>query len=264
MQHIYQGAQGRYMAQGIESQRGVKHVGLIIIAGLFILGGGLLAWRYLSPESSSQNAPKASACGYPDDDLCKFFTKWKALKSYRMVSSSTDIASNSRSTITMDIDGDNSHVVIGGPSAHELIIIGNKTTYTKAPNGVWWKQEASAQQENAIADAEGKPEFQEPSKDPKVTDTSYTLIGKVACGTLTCFKYQVFDPASPTDTGYIWFDTKDYLIRRSTMDSESFTTDATFSYDNVSVTAPTGFKTLNSNQTLMPGQNEPTTLQTAQ
>jgi hypothetical protein len=48
------------------------------------------------------------------------------------------------------------------------------------------------------------------------------------------------------------------------MDSESFTTDATFSYDNVSVTAPTGFKTLNSNQTLMPGQNEPTTLQTSQ
>ena len=250
------------MKKGIESQRGVKHIGLIIAGSVLILAGALVGWRYLSNQNAANGTQKVSQCGYPDDNLCKFFTKWKSLTSYQMVSYSTDKASNTHTTLTMEVSGNNSHVVIDGPYAHEMIIVGESVTYTKAPNGVWWKREASPQQQNAIADAEGKPEFQEPTKDGSPGGTSYTYIGTDACGNLTCLKYQIFDPESPTDDNYLWFDTKDHLVRRSSYNTESFTNDLSFTYNNVTVTEPTSFKVLNSNQALYPGRNEPTTLQT--
>lgn len=256
------------------NQTGFAHLGIILAVVGVVAIGALVAWRFMGTAKdstasvSSELAQKiASAkCEYDDKDLCKFFVSFKEHKQYKMVTTAAGYeGENGPTTSTYEVDGDNWRSVTTGQYASEIIMIGEFTTYTKAPNGTWWKQ--TREPSDAPVDTELTPtdttDFEEPTTDETADPTIYKALGKEACGTLTCFKYQVVDKSSEGTTQYIWFDTKDYQLRRTTYASDGMSSDTTFSYDKVSVKAPGSFKELGPNQYLMPGENEPTTMPTA-
>lgn len=255
-------------------QSGFAHLGLILAVVGVLVVGGLVAWRFLAADKANPGDAAVDAlskqlasakCEYDDKDICKFFVSYKAHKSYSMNTTMTDKASGEKSTMKFAIDGDNYHTVTTGSYASEQITIGKTAIYTKTPNGTWWKQTIT---ENKPTDTPviEKTDLEEPSADNDQEETknttSYKPLGKEACGSLTCFKYQVVEADRTDSTDYIWFDTKSYQLRRSTSDTPDQTSDTTFVYDSVKVTAPSNYKELGPNQYIMPGQDEPSTMPT--
>lgn len=246
-------------------QRGVGHLGLIIAVVVVLAIGGVGYFVYNKNKSGGtstadkaiQEALKNAKCDYDDKDLCKFFTSYEAQKYFTIDSVSE--SDGKKTTMTLKTEGDGkSYMKIGGETPYEVIYIGT-TTYTKAADGTWWKQTTK----NDTADdfkSDADIDIQEP-ENAEAAKTKYKKIGKEKCGNLTCFKYQEILP-DPAAISYLWFDDKDYQIRRTQTIDNGNTTDATYSYGKVSITEPSPVKELGENQYLMPGASEPTTLPT--
>ncbi len=126
----------------------------------------------------------------------------------------------------------------------EMIIMGD-TTYVKDPaDGSWWKQVAT------VTDASPTPgKFKVPTVDEakqQLADKQNTAIfkaeGTEACGSLTCYKYLETDNGDGTSAKTIWFDNQQFLTRKDVQTMGSSTVTNTYSYDNVSVTAPSPTK----------------------
>ena len=256
-------------------QYGFGHIGLILaVVGVLSLGG-LIAWRYLgaqkpAPSSAATSLAQQLAtakCDYDDKDLCKFFVSWKQHDNYRMSSKSVDKKENATTSITYDVQGDKTYSLIKSPAFNSTTItVGARTTYILAANGTWWKQTLPENEQTTATETVPKVELNDPSEettDTAAPKTEYKLVGKEACGKLTCFKYQVLNPDVSGTTEYIWFDNKDYQLRRSTSESADFSSDMTFTYDGVVVKVPATYNDLAPNQVLMPGASEPTTIPTA-
>ena len=217
---------------------------LIIIAVIVVALGG--AGLYLSktgnsPLSALVKAPLNPNCELKDPELCKFMNNWKDLKNFTIHSASKDSSGTSESTF--EVQGDNSHMSVNmGKDSMEMINLDN-TTYTKDfSDGKWWKTTYDKTKSDQFTkDIVNKDTFNESKA---VEDkTTYKALGKEACGDLMCFKYQVIDPADTSMTQYIWFDDKDYLLRKqSTTDNQGVTTESTFSYNNASISAPSPVK----------------------
>lgn len=245
--------------------RGIAHVALIAIIVVVLAGVGFAAYRVMNKDKDGKtgvdNATQKAAedeCKKENDDkdLCKFLTNWEIGQKYRMISTDEKGAKS-----TFEIDGNKSHISMtmeGG--AYEVITI-DKTTYTKA-GSVWYKQTIKEADQDVAKDY--KVDFDDPSESaPEAPKTTYTKLGKEACGNLQCFKYQVNDPASPEDKQFIWFDDNDYLIRRQRTETKDGASEVTFEYDNVNVSEPSPVQELGPNQYIVPGQAEPMTLPTA-
>jgi Tfp pilus assembly protein PilV len=228
-------------------QRGFAHLALILIVVVVVGVIGFAGWRVMSKNKTASTgnavtdavaritASKECLKDYNDKDLCKFLSSWNINKKFKTETTST--TDGKTTTSALAVDGDNSSIKLSGDVSMEVITIGD-TTYTKAGT-TWWKQTAK------------KAEPQ----------TKYERIGKEACGNLTCFKYKVVDPKDTDTTQHIWFDTKDYLIRKTLTESKDGSkSESVFSYDNVSVTVPSPVKELGPNQYIVPGQSEPQTL----
>lgn len=219
------------------NQKGIAHLGLIL-AGVVVLGViGFAGFKVFSGKKATDNniisrAALEAACTESDKNICKFQAGWKTHKYYTVKMKTT-----------------------GGETAYETITIDN-TMYTKAPNGVWWQQTLKSEENTSKLDFT----FDDSSDDSEKKDapkTTYKNLGTETCGDLTCHKYQVLTEGSE-DIEYIWFDTEDYQLRKTRTESkDGSVTEGTFSYDKISITAPSPVKELGPNQYLVPGQNEP-------
>jgi outer membrane lipoprotein-sorting protein len=255
-----------YMNKNLSSDnRGIAHVALIAVIVVVVGAIGFAAYRVAnkdkdsssSVDSSTQKAAEADCKKEIDDkDVCKFLSSWDVSKQYRMVTTDPKGAKS-----TFEIDGDNSRISMNMEAgSYEVITIG-KVTYTKAGD-VWYKQTIKDPEQDVAKDY--KADFEEPSKDkPEASKTTYTKIGKEACGNLQCFKYQVNEPEAKDEKQFIWFDDEDYKIRRSRTETAEGATEITFEYSNVSVKEPSPVKELGPNQYIVPGQTEPMTMPTA-
>jgi hypothetical protein len=204
-----------------------------------------------------RDAVKNAKCDYDDKDLCKFFTGWNAQDSYEYKATATQDGTDSKTTVKTEGD-DKFYMKLEGSVAYEITQIGN-ILYTKATDGTWWKQTLPETEASTYKD-EGDVEFAEPDSETEGQQVTYKKIGKEKCGDLNCFKYQVVDPAQASTTTYIWFDDKDYQLRRMQTSSDNYTFDSTYSYNKVTVSEPSPVKELGANQYIVPGQTEPTTL----
>lgn len=245
-------------------QRGsVVAIIVAVIAVVAVAGIGYFAWSNTKKNAENATGSIASKlaeakCEYDDKDLCKFFTSYKEHKNYKVTGKT--VSGEEESTSVIKAEGkDKTHMTVSGGGLNmETITIG-KTTYTKGADGTWWKQTSDDTKLE-----EGKSESEEIELvEPTEAETSmieYKKIGKEKCGDLECLKYEVIDPKSSDTTQYIWFDTKDYQIRRMTIESPDGSSDMTYSYEDVKVTEPSPVKELGPNQYLVPGQSEPTTM----
>jgi hypothetical protein len=243
-----------------DDQRGIAHVVEIVIIAVIVLGvGGFIAWRVM--DSQKQNASTGGnqlanvPCDLSDKDLCKFFSSWKASGQYKVTSSQTADGKTSTSTYEASDNGKNYRMTMSGEGVpYEIIGIGD-TLYTKDnSDGKWWKQQLPKEQESTVK-GNYNYDFEAPKSDtpePASQEPTYKKIGKEACGNLTCFKYEVVDPSS-SGKQTLWFDDKDYQLRRALIESEGTVSDQIFEYSSVSITAPSPTKDLGSDPLYLPG-----------
>lgn len=249
------------------NQQGFAHVGIIVGVILFVGVLGLVIWRLWdtqhkgSPASSAvQQAIANAQCDTNDKDICKFYASWKATSSLKVAS--TDVADGKTTSSTFESSdaGKRFHMVTNvNGKPYETISIDN-AIYTRDASGTWWKQTLEPSKESTYK-GDYNYDFSDPNDTKATQKVTYKALGKEACGNLTCFKYQVVDPAAADSTQYIWFDTKDYQLRRMrTENKDGSTSDQSFSYANVSINAPSPVKDLAPNQTLNPETGEVMTL----
>lgn len=242
-------------------EQGIALIILIIAAVVVLIGVlGYVAWQNFVVKGSGNLAMDAASkqareeCEKENDkDICRFLTSWKADQQYRMTSVSGD------STSVFEVDGDKTHMTMSGEMTYDVISI-DKATYTKAGD-VWYKQVIEDPADDVTSG--GKVDFEEPStsKESETKDqTTYKNLGKEACGKLTCFKYEVVSSDNGESKEFIWFDDRDYKLRRTLSQTPEGTHEATFEYENVTVSIPSPVKDLAPNQYIIPGQSEPQTM----
>jgi outer membrane lipoprotein-sorting protein len=248
-------------------QQGFAHVLLVIIIVAVLGVIGFVGWKVVSKKATDTAANTVSraaleaACKETDKNVCKFMASWKSQKYYTVTTKSTSDGTTSESTYQSE-GTTKFHLTAKGETPYEMIVLGNDT-YTKASNGTWWKQTTKPEETKKFSSAADPSEkvVDDTTADTPESKTTYKNLGKEACGNLTCYKYQVIDSSSPDDKSYIWFDTKDYQLRRTRDEAKDGTvTDSTYSYDKVAITVPSPVKVLGPNQVLVPGQSEPMTL----
>lgn len=251
----------RSLFQPTRNERGIGHIGVILAIVVVLAAGGVgwWVWQKNNDDSSTltqaqQDAIKNAKCDYDDKDLCKFFIGWKATENYTI--NATSEMGGKKATSVIQNEKDRSYVKMSGELSYETITIDN-VLYTKAGD-TWYKQTLPGQ------DAEEHKnsvdiDFTEPSPDDEVP-INYKKIGTEKCGEHTCFKYQIIDESQQNTTQYLWFDNKDYQLRRMQVTDGNGTYDATFSYEKTSIKEPSPVKELGDNQYIVPGQSEPTTL----
>lgn len=237
-----------------KDQRGTLSPMLIIIIIVAIGVVGFAGYKVFSTKKSTSNksatvpaqakeeAKEACMKEVNDKDLCKFLSNWESSKTYKATFASTD-AEGKKSVMRIEADGDNSSsVVLDGEKETAAFITANKVYYMKdEEKGVWYKMPST--QTPPAADTNPVSKLNEETKEEggeTKNTTTYKKIGKETCGNTTCFKYQVID-TSDTDTveSFVWFGDNDYkLVRWTTKSKDGSTSDSTFSYEKVSVVAP--------------------------
>ena len=247
-------------------ERGIAHIVEIVIIAVVLLGvAGFIGWRVLDanqnkPNAAQQAIANAECKKINDQDVCKFLTGWKQNTSYKVTSTQTVAGESSTSIFSATNNGANYHMqmtINGQP--YEVIGIGN-VLYTKdSADGKWWKQTIEPGKE-ADYKAGNNYTFEDPntaSDTPAAQEPQYKKIGVEACGDKTCFKYQIIDPSAADTTQFIWFDNKDYQLRRMTSTFKDSTSDQTFAYEKIAINAPSPTKDLPAGSYIVPGQSEP-------
>jgi uncharacterized protein (UPF0333 family) len=243
------------------NQKGIASVLVIVIAAVVVVAGGAGYYVYTkqkdknSSSTSSEIAEVVEAvCKTVDEDTCKFMSSWKENGYYTIAATTTE--GGETTTMTMQIQDDNFHIITGDDAQYEAIKIGDTTYIKDFSDNAWWKQTISSDTEDSASTSYESTDlaFDEPSEDiPEAQRTVYKKIGKEACGDLTCFKYQVIDPTDTTTTNYIWFDDKDYQLRRmQTTSADGSVYDATFDYTAFTITEPSPTKEYNYEDYLTP------------
>ena len=240
-----------------KGNRGLAPVVLILLVVVILGAIGFVGWRVMNSKNSNSVTDTVkqavTKCTYSDKDLCKFITNFKANKFYTVKSTST--SSGTTTNMTMQyVAPDKTYLKMDGEGSYEIIVI-DKTTYTKAGN-TWYKSVAKPNSNTP----DTKVDFDEPKDDTTAQET-YKKIGEEACGNLKCFKYEVIDKNNTTTKEFIWFDTKDYQLRKTRSEGPGAdVSESTFSYDKVTINEPSPVKELKEGEYLMPGATEPTTM----
>lgn len=229
---------------------------LIIGAALAVLlvGGGALMMSQKGGDGTQSTLGGSVAkllnaeCRYNDPELCKFMNNWSMPQEYSMHSTMT---SKSGPTIEFasQMDGEDTHTVMkdNGKITQETITLAGVDYVKDLSDNTWWKiarEETSPQEEKDDTVVSIDQDFSE--KMAEVEDkTTYVRLGTEACGTLTCYKYEIVDPANTMTKEFIWFDDKDYLMRKMRSEEqggEMAVSEIETTYGNVSIVAPSPVK----------------------
>jgi hypothetical protein len=139
----------------------------------------------------------------------------------------------------------------GGKEGYNVITIGD-ITYTKDyADNKWWKQKQVKE------DIKKEFDFKFDDKDEReeVEDkTTYKKLDKESCGDRQCFKYEVINPDFADTKEFIFFDDREYLVRKMrTEGKDGEVTESEFTYSGVSVSEPSPTKEAAEGQVIIPG-----------
>lgn len=245
------------MLKGKNTEGGFAHL-MLIVAVVVIAAIGGIGYVVMSKQkakdsgttATSQSAVSdkvvADACNkhLNDKDFCKFASYWKGLDNYKSTLTST--SAEGTSTIYLESESSDKSSMstkLDGKETSAFITIG-KTFYTKDLADGSWTSYTNDTKATEIVDVKEDIKINDFSSDTTAdSNIKYKKIGKEACGKLTCFKYHITDSADTKTEQFIWFDTKDFQLRRWLSKSAEGSTDMTISYDKVKITAPSPVKT---------------------
>jgi hypothetical protein len=233
-------------------ERGFGHVGLVLLVvvvlgvigfvGYTVAGKSGVGKKASTTTTATTATTEVAAADqgcvttYKDENLCKFAAKGGALDklAFSATAAVTGGEDAGEFTLLNDGKGNTSVVMSGGGLAFNAVSYGGHS-YIKNDQGSWTDYGADSEDTN-------------PAKDMNLvlgSGLTYTPSGKEACGSLTCFKYDLKDDTSPNAQQTVWFDTKSYLARKWSDVSTDDTTGAvtttvmTISYPGkVSVSKP--------------------------
>ena len=215
----------------------------LLVAAVIIVGGG--AYLITKDEGTvSVNKELQSKCTTQvnDETFCKFAGAFGNAGDFKVNVSSNDQSGASTIELASDSKGNSSMVVKQNGQEQGNLISYNGVTYSKDyTDGQWFKYAAGDTTKPETVDL--KKEFVKGDfKADNGEKIGYNKVGTEKCGNLNCYKYQIKDPTKPTEEGFLWFDTKDYLMRRVTIKDGSTNTDMSLSYGAVNISAPSPTK----------------------
>lgn len=228
--------------------RGVsKIIILAIVAILLAVGGGIYVFSQSKSLGGSLQIGRPALnpnCEQNDPELCKFLNNWAIERSYSMTTTSSMGGMNIESV--MKIAGTGRVQMISKQNGKETsnTISIDDTTYTlDYSDNKWWKQTYKAEMTDTDTSTDEMKDEIAIDDELAQDNTKYTFVMKEACGSLTCFKYLI-DIADPSGMKqHIWFDDRDYLVRKISMDDgKGNKSESVYDYENVSVNEPSPTK----------------------
>lgn len=227
------------------NQRGIA-APLIIVVILLLVGVGGAAYFVMNRQSAnkivSNLTPAArevnAACkeAYNDEDFCAFASNWDFEGAQKMTLTSS--ADQITTVYETDSNGNTRMVTSqAGAETAAFISIG-KVSYIKNLEANNWTKYESETPDSESPASEIEDEIGFNTEDFKDDTSKITAQGKEACGNLNCFKYLITDTATPGEETTIWFDDKDYKLRRMTLKSADGSSDITFDYSVAAITEP--------------------------
>lgn len=232
-----------------KNMSGLAQIQLALLIAVVIAAVGLVGWKVndnRSTSSTSINKEVQDKCTAAVNDalFCKFAGAFGNVGDYRVTVNSTDKTGTSVLELANDSKGNSSMLVKVNGQEQGNIVVYSGVTYSKDyTDGQWFKFAASDTAKPETVDL--KKEFLKSDfKGDKGQKLEYKKIGTEKCDKLTCYKYQSVDPEKTTETDFLWFDTKDYLLRRVTVnDSKAGTNvEMTVTYASVVISAPSPTK----------------------
>ncbi len=242
------------------NQQGIAHIIILVLALIVIGAVAGVGYEVMSKARTSSNSTTSttavktntaidSKClaTYHDNNLCRFSTNASALNNSSYVASLTiESPSGETSTIALKNDGKGNTELTttgGGQTFNTISLNGNSYIQTGG-SSTWTEYPAGVQSPTLQVNPSSKLDL--------ATDTpnlTFKAIGKSACGSLSCYKYQLTDSSTPDKTQYILFDNHSYLLREwQASDSTTGKVDMKMNYQAVNITAPSPvqvFKTTN-------------------
>ena len=235
-------------------EQGLGHVllAIIIVVVLGVIGfAGYTVANRNSPKastktttttSSSEKSADDTGCvsTYHDANLCKFAGNANLDKlAYKATATVAGSDSPGEFTVESDGKGNSSVSTTGaGQTFNAITLDGNSYIQT---GSVWYEYPKDSSTNDASNTGDTNPAS---GVDLVLgSGVTYKPEGTEACGSLTCFKYEVTDTAQPSSVQTVWFDNQHYLIRRwqsaDTADGKTTTTILEVSYPgNVTITKP--------------------------
>jgi hypothetical protein len=235
--------------RSIYKARGVSKVVLLAIVAVVLVGaGGVYFFTKQNGGGASTALPFVKPalnpnCKYNDPELCKFMNNFPTQTNYA-VSSTSNFGGMSIESV-YEISGEDKFHMLSkqnGKESSNTISIGDTTYTLDYTDNKWWKQTLKPEDPEKATEKEVKDQF---TFDDKTAEdkTTYKFIAKEPCGDRTCFKYEMISPDSADTKVYMWFDDKDYLMRKMRMeDKTAGATESIYSYDNISISAPAPVK----------------------
>lgn len=208
------------MRDGSERFEYIKqpHVLALIILCVLVIGAAVFTGaRRIADINRRASLDTETACfeQVDDADLCRFVaaSQNSGFSNYKSVT--TETAENSLSITTHEVekpDHMRSVTTSGSEEISAYTMIAADAYVKDYSDGVWavytdpdyQPEGASLEYDFAAYDSPDAVEFRD----------NYQRAGHEPCGQLTCYKYKVFDPEDPDTLTFLWFDDKDYLIRR--------------------------------------------------
>lgn len=193
-----------------------------------------------------------SNCKLNDPELCRYIDKSiKMADSYAkgfVGTSTTTDSTGKKSENTWEMQGGNSHFAMSenGKELSNMITLGN-TTYTKdMTDGKWtkftYKAEDGKKSLFSFDPEEIKKQFKDVVKETE-DKTVYKAMGKEACGSMQCFKYEIQSQLTPKSKEFLYFDDQEYIMRKMRIeDMNGTTTETMFEFKAVTIKEPSPIK----------------------
>lgn len=229
---------------------------LLVLVVVVVLGGG---YFMMNKSGKTSILPGVGGlglnpnCKYNDPDLCKFINKMTSgdfMKNGFSGNTTMTDKSGKKTLSRIESQGEKMHMVtsVDGKETFNFIKIDDATYMKDYSDGKWLKQVTpkvettpgvgqNTQQSN-IEDFKNMFKDQE----DKIT---YKKIGKEACGSYNCFKYQVVNSDRVDTTEYILFDDNAYMMRKTqSVAKDGAVTEFEFDYGPVNISEPSPVKSL--------------------
>jgi hypothetical protein len=221
---------------------------IVIIVVVLAVAGGII-WQSTKKNSNTTTGTAiskpvvSSTClqSFKDNALCAFAEHTNISSQQYVAKGTATLTNGTTSTFTVLNDGKGNTEVTYSSAGKQISSIRlNGVGYVQGSPGSSWLEYSNAGVGQATATPNPTSGFNLNFTTATPKDVMVTKQGTVACGSLTCKKYRVAVSSEPSGIQYVYFDTKDYMLRQwtSTNPSNGIDVNLTFNYQPITITKP--------------------------
>lgn len=217
-------------------------VAAVAVGGYFLMQKGGLPTPSGGGTTLTQRATEADFEFIEDPTLRKHFVAQANQTTYRTKSTGSGSGLTIVNEVQIKGDSFNTSEVQsdGNKEIKHTITIGDTIYLKDYSDKKWWKQEVKYEPtKDEGVEKEEPVDFKEEYSKPNL---EFKSLGKEACGNLTCFKYEQYDPENPEVKRTFWFDNKEYLLRKEQGGFGEFISTIEYTYDGINVQTPSPIK----------------------